>query len=162
MDIDSTLQAIEGTPLATMIRESGSAFPTLESLHVIGIVLVLGTIAVVDLRLIGVGSHRSSALRLIKELLPFTWIAFCVCVITGALMFISNAITYAGNNYFWWKMGVLALAGLNMAVFHLGAYRRIDQWDTALPPPSAARLAGLGSMTLWTAVVFLGRWIGFA
>lgn len=162
MDIDSTLTAIEGTSLATAIRESGSAFPTLESLHVIAIVLVLGTIAVVDLRLIGYPSHRRSALRLIKELLPFTWLAFAICVITGLLMFISNAVTYAGNIFFWWKMAVLALAGLNMAVFHLGAYRRIDQWDDTLPPPVSARVAGLGSLTLWTVVVFLGRWIGFA
>jgi len=155
------MQALQDTALATFIRESGSAFPTLESVHVIGIALVFGTIAVVDLRLLGVASHRKSALRLIHELLPFTWVAFLVCVITGSLMFISNAITYSENILFWWKMGLLALAGLNMAVFHLGVYRRIDEWDTTLPPPAQARIAGLGSMVLWVGVIALGRWIGF-
>lgn len=161
MNIQTIMQALQDTALATFIRESGSAFPTLESVHVIGIALVFGTIAVVDLRLLGVASHRKSALRLIHELLPFTWVAFLVCVITGSLMFISNAITYSENILFWWKMGLLALAGLNMAVFHLGVYRRIDEWDTTLPPPAQARIAGLGSMVLWVGVIALGRWIGF-
>ncbi|WP_339529864.1 DUF6644 family protein [Pseudomonas mucidolens] len=161
MDIQSTLQAIEATSVATLIRESESAFPTLESVHVIGIALVLGTIAVVDLRLLGIASHRKSALRLIQELLPYTWVAFAACVITGALMFSANAITYANNPVFWWKMGLLALAGLNMGIFHLGAFRRIDEWDTTLPPPNRARVAGFSSLALWTGAVVLGRWIAF-
>ncbi|MHA6788939.1 DUF6644 family protein [Pseudomonas bijieensis] len=161
MDIQSILQALEGTPIAAYIRESGSIFPNLESLHVIGIALVFGTIAVVDLRLLGIASHRRSALRLIRELLPFTWVAFAACVITGLLMFASNATTYAQNSVFWWKMGLLALAGLNMGIFHLGTYRRIAEWDTILPPPSQARIAGFSSLALWVGVICLGRWIGF-
>lgn len=162
MELQSTLQAIQATRVATMIRESSLAFPTLESLHVIGIALVFGTIAIVDLRLLGYASHRRGAHRLIKELLPFTWIAFAVCVITGLLMFISNAITYAENSFFWWKMGALLLAGLNMGVFHFGVYRRVDEWDVSLPPPAGARAAGFGSLALWTLAIFLGRWIGFS
>ena len=121
MDIQSILQALEDTSVAAYIRESGSFFPNLESVHVIGIALVFGTIAVVDLRLLGIASHRRSALRLIQELLPYTWVAFAACVITGLLMFASNATTYAQNSVFWWKMGLLLLAGLNMGFFHLGA-----------------------------------------
>lgn len=161
MDLQSLLQALEATALATTIRESAIAFPALESVHVIGIALVFGSIAVVDLRLLGISAHRRSALRLIHELLPFTWVAFVTCVITGSLMFAANATTYAQNPIFLWKMGMLALAGLNMAVFHLGAFRRISEWDTALPPPNAARFAGVSSMALWVGVVFLGRWIAF-
>lgn len=161
MDIPSILQALEGTSVAARIRESGSIFPNLESVHVIGIALVFGTIAVVDLRLLGIAAHRRSALRLIQELLPYTWVAFAACVITGLLMFTSNATTYAQNSVFWWKMGLLLLAGLNMAIFHLGAYRRIDEWDTTLPPPGQARVAGICSLALWACVIGLGRWIGF-
>ncbi len=137
------------------------AFPALESLHVIAITLVLGTIAIVDLRLIGFPSHRRSAARLIQELLPFTWVAFIAAVATGLLMFASNTITYAENSLFWWKMAVLVLAGINMGIFHLGVYRRIGEWDADLPPPRSARAAGLSSMLLWTTVIVLGRYIGF-
>jgi hypothetical protein len=161
MDIQSILQALEDTSVATLIRESGSVFPTLESVHVIGIALVFGTISVVDLRLLGIASHRRSALRLIQELLPYTWVAFAACVITGLLMFVANATTYAQNTIFWWKMGLLLLAGLNMGIFHLGAFRRIDEWDTLLPPPGQARVAGFSSLALWMGVICLGRWIAF-
>lgn len=161
MDLQSLLQALEATTLATMIRESADAFPLLESMHVIGIALVFGTITVVDLRLLGINAHRRSAQHLIHELLPFTWIAFVTCVVTGSLMFAANATTYAQNPMFLWKMGILALAGLNMVVFHLGSFRRISEWDTRLPPPRPARFAGISSMVLWVGVVFLGRWIAF-
>ena len=137
------------------------AFPALESLHVIALALVLGTIVIVDLRLIGCLSHRRGATRLIQELLPFTWVAFVVAVATGLLMFASNAITYAENSLFWWKMALLMLAGVNMGIFHLGVYRRIGEWDTDFPPPRLARAAGMGSMLLWTTVIVLGRYIGF-
>lgn len=161
MDIQALLQILQDTAVATFIRESGSAFPLLESLHVIGIAIVYGTIAVVDLRLLGVAAHRRSALKLIQDLLPYTWVAFSVCVITGLLMFCANGTTYVQNTAFLWKMGLLILAGLNMGVFHLGAFRRIGEWDTALPPPSQARVAGLSSLALWAGVIFLGRWIAF-
>lgn len=162
MDIQALLQTLQETSVATFIRESGSAFPALEAVHVIGIALVFGTIAVVDLRLLGVASHRRSALRLIQELLPYTWVAFAACVITGALMFVANATTYAQNSVFLWKMGLLLLAGLNMGIFHLGAFRRIDEWDTRLPPPGQARVAGFSSLALWAGVICLGRWIAFS
>lgn len=162
MTIQPALQAIHDSRLSNFIRETGVMFPALESVHVIAITLVLGTIAIVDLRLIGCPSHRRSAHRLIQDLLPFTWVAFVASVATGLLMFASNAITYAENTLFWWKMAVLAAAGLNMAIFHLGIYRRIDAWDAQLPPPRAARLAGLSSMVLWITVIVLGRWIGFS
>jgi len=157
----SIFQAIHDSPVSRFIREATVAFPALESLHVIAFTLVLGTIVIVDLRLIGRLSHRRGAARLIRELLPFTWAAFAVAVATGLLMFASNAVTYAENSLFWWKMAVLVLAGANMGIFHLGVYRRIAEWDADFPPPRSARLAGLGSMLLWTAVIVLGRYIGF-
>lgn len=157
----SIIQAIHDSPVSGFIREAAVAFPALESLHVIAFTLVLGTIVIVDLRLIGCLSHRRGATHLIQELLPFTWVAFIVAVATGLLMFASNAITYAENSLFWWKMAVLMLAGVNMGIFHLGVYRRIGEWDADFPPPRSARAAGLGSMLLWTSVIVLGRYIGF-
>jgi len=162
MVIQSILQAVHDSRLSTFIRETGVAFPALESVHVIAITLVLGIIAIVDLRLIGCASHRCSAHRLMQELLPFTWVAFIASVATGMLMFASNATTYAENSLFWWKMTILVFAGINMAIFHLGIYRRIGEWDELLPPPRAARAAGLSSMGLWIVVIVLGRWIGFS
>jgi len=161
MTLQTILQQAYDLPLSSSIRENVNAFPVIESLHVLAVAIVFGTILIVDLRLLGVAAHRRGAERLIAELLSYTWVAFLLAVITGALMFISNAVAYAANTQFLLKMVAIAVAGLNMAWFHSTAYRRISQWDEMLPPPTEARIAGLLSLLTWTTVIFLGRWIGF-
>lgn len=155
------LHTIYDSPLATHIRESASLFPWIEGAHVVAITLVVGTIAIVDLRLLGYRSHRRGAKQLINDLLPFTWVMFAIAIVTGSLMFISNAPTYWANLQFRIKLGTIVLAGLNMALFHLTAHRSIDDWDQSHPPPAGARIAGATSLCLWILVVFFGRWIGF-
>lgn len=161
MNLEPMLQQINDLPIAIAISESATLFPNLESLHVLALVLVFGTIAVVDLRLLGVRLHRSSAQRLIRELLPYTWAAFIVAVISGGLLFTSNAVQYGANTFFLVKMGLLVLAGVNMLVFHLSAHRRIAVWDELAAPPVGARIAGFVSLAVWTGVIVCGRWVGF-
>lgn len=161
MSLQTMLQQIYDLPASSSIRENVNAFPILESFHVLAVAIVFGTILIVDLRLLGVAAHRREASRLIRELLPYTWGAFVLAVITGIGMFMSNALSYAANTQFLLKLVALAVAGLNMAWFHSTAYRRISEWDAALPPPAAARVAGITSLLTWTVVIFLGRWIGF-
>ncbi|MDO7835551.1 hypothetical protein Q4610_10905 [Sphingobium sp. HBC34] len=161
MSLDTLFQTLYDSQLATTIRENTSAFPWIESVHVLAITLVFGTICIVDLRLLGYASHRRSARTLIAELLPYTWVAFAFAVVTGALLFTSNAVAYAHNAQFQWKMIAIAAAGINMGIFHLTAHRRIVDWDDALPPPLTARIAGASSLLLWTLVIVFGRWIGF-
>lgn len=162
MNLAELAQIINDTPVGTAIREGGTLFPWIESTHVLMAVLVVGTIAIVDLRLIGVAAHRRGARQLILDMLPFTWMAFVGAVITGFLLFSSNAVGYVDSKPFWFKMAMLTLAGINMAVFHVTAYRRIGDWDETLPTPSAARISGALSLTFWIVVIFLGRWIGFS
>jgi len=78
----------------------------------------------------------------------------------GTLMFIAKAGTYAGNLQFQLKFICMGLAALNMLVFKFGAYRQVARWDSGEPPMSA-KVAGALSLSLWTGVVFFGRWVGF-
>ncbi len=153
--------AIEALPLSTAIQASAWMFPTIETLHVLFLVLVLSAIAMVDLRLAGVTLKERGVDELMRRTLPGAWVSFVGAVITGLLMFVSSATTYGTNAAFWLKMVLLALAGVNMVVFHLGAYRKMPLWDPEALPPVAARSAALISLTLWVGVVFAGRWIGF-
>lgn len=148
--------------LAQAIQYSPTAFPWLESTHVLFLVLVFGSIIIVDLRLVGLAAHRRSARQLIRELLPYTWVAFVGAVATGSLLFISNAEMYWQSTPLKVKLVAIVLAGINMAVFHLTAYRSIGVWDASPTPPAQARMAGFTSLALWTLVIFLGRWIGFS
>jgi hypothetical protein len=159
--LNSVLTALQEAPFAVAIAEGASLFPWIESIHVLALVIVVGTISVVDLRLLGVSSHRKSIKGLTQEILPLTWLAFCVALVSGFLMFASNALTYAANTPFRIKLVLLLLAGANMIFFHIVTHRGIDGWDEAARTPNAARLAGAASLALWIAVVFAGRWIGF-
>jgi hypothetical protein len=158
------LLAAEHTSLAAAMRgEVGGEwlFPIVETLHVISLAMVFGSIVMVDLRLVGATSRNSAMSRLSGEVLPYTWGAFICAVVTGTLLFISKAHVYFYNLQFQLKFLCMFLAGMNMAVFHFGTYRRVLEWDDRHPPPHAARLAGALSIALWIGVIFFGRWIGF-
>jgi hypothetical protein len=158
---DAFLQGLEATSVATAIRENEVLFPWIECIHVLAITLVVGTISTVDLRLLGFTSLDRAVDRLTGEMLPFTWGAFIVAATTGALLFSSNAMTYGHNFFFLGKMMLIALAGINMAVFHLFVGRDVKSWGGAAQVPFAAKAAGGVSLSIWIVVVAFGRWIGF-
>src|SRR5580658_5472279 len=135
MDIAAFLQSLEASRIATRIRDSLFLFPLLESTHVFGLALVFGTIAVIDLRLLGIASTRRPFQRMASDILKWTWAAFALTALTGALMFITNAPVYYHNFYFRTKMLLLVLSGINMLVFELTAGRTIHEWDQAPSAP---------------------------
>ncbi len=151
----------EDSSLAESIRENDILFPLLESIHVIAICLVVGSIFAVDLRLLGLAYIGQPLDRVTKGILPLTWCAFAIALGSGGLLFISNASKYLENGYFVAKMLLICAAGVNMAVFHLIGAKDVPRWDGAALPPLQARLAGGISILLWIAVVACGRWIGF-
>ena len=152
---------LEGSELADTIRENDLLFPVIESVHVLAICLVVGSILVVDLRLLGLASVTRPVSRITSSILPLTWCAFAVAVVSGGLMFISNATKYLGNGFFIAKMVLIGVAGLNMVVFHFVGARDLPKWENQSRPPLRARLAGGLSILLWVALVVCGRWIGF-
>lgn len=152
---------LESTNLAAAIRESSWLFPTIETVHVLALTLVIGSIAMLDLRLLGVSTRNMGVMQLADETLPWTWGAFAFAAVSGSLMFISAATKYFNNTPFRLKMLLLTLAGANMMIFHVTAYRRVHDWDRRLPTPNAARLAASLSLLFWVGVVMCGRWVGF-
>jgi uncharacterized membrane protein len=160
MDIAPFLKSLEDSGLASAIRNSAYWFPTLEAIHVMALALMLGSITVVDLRLLGLASKERSAARVSSEVLKWTWAAFAVVVVSGVIMFTTNARVYTHNTAFLIKMGLLVVAGINMGIFHLTAERTIDKWDREAAPPSG-KLAAALSLALWVGVVVAGRVIGF-
>jgi hypothetical protein len=151
----------ENSALADNIRENDLLFPLIESVHVLAICLVVGSILVVDLRLLGLASIRRPVSGVSGGILPLTWGAFAVAVASGSLLFISNATKYLGNGYFVAKIFLILAAGLNMAIFHGISARDLPRWEHETAPPLPARMAGALSILLWVSVVACGRWIGF-
>lgn len=149
------------TPVAQAIATSGYLFPLLEIVHVIGLALVVGTIAIVDLRLLGLASTKRTVRDVVNHVLPISWTGFCIAVVSGALMFTANATKYADNPAFQLKLVFLLIAGINMLLFHRLTWKFIAVWDEVEHPPAAVKLAGAVSLSCWVVIVFLGRWIGF-
>lgn len=161
MDIAAILKWLESTSLANEIREGLYLFPFLESIHVVGLALVFGTIVVIDLRLLGLASSNRTFNRVASDVLKWTWTGFVTTVITGSLMFITNADVYFHNIYFQMKILLLALSGVNMAAFEFTARKTVAQWDAAPSAPRAGRIVATVSLALWISVIFTGRLIGF-
>ncbi|HEY4342340.1 MAG TPA: DUF6644 family protein [Steroidobacteraceae bacterium] len=161
MDFSAFLKSLEDSGVANSLRGSLYYFPFLESVHVMALGVVFGTILVVDLRALGIASTQRPFTRMSTELLRLTWGAFAISAITGSLMFVTNARVYAHNTAFQVKMVLLALAGINMAVFHLTAGRTVESWDKAPAAPKAGRITAAVSLALWLGIILAGRVIGF-
>ena len=157
---DELLKWVENLSFAVAVRESTWLFPTIETVHVFALVLVVGCIITVDLRLLYVSNRDRAFTQLATAMLPWTWAFFAVAASPGLMMFSSKAATYYANVPFRIKMLCLLLAGINMLMFHRIGMRDVSSWDTSLPP-LRARVAGGASLLLWTVIVATGRWIGF-
>lgn len=162
MDITALLGWLETTPLAEYLQQSSWAFQALETIHILGFSLVVGTISIMDLRLLDLAWRDRPVTDVADDCLVWTWLAFFVAVIAGVLMFMTKANVYFNNTQFQIKMLLILAAGINVLVFHRGVYRRVEDWNSDCPVPFAAKLAGAISLALWIAVIVFGRWIGFS
>jgi hypothetical protein len=161
MALQTVWEALEATPVGDFVASSAWAFPAIESLHVIAIVTVVATVAIMDLRLLGWAGQAWTVTEESDDTLKWTWGAFVLAVITGTLLFVSKAHVYAREPWFLAKLVLFALAGINMAIFHKQTWKRVAEWNASMKPPSAALIAGGLSLTIWILAVICGRFIGF-
>ena len=154
-------QWLEQTAIGTGIRESLWLFPAIETLHLFGIVVLVGTTTAFDLRLLGWALRRERVTSLAVRLLPWSWAGFAVQVATGVLLFSSEAVKVYANTAFRVKMLLLVLAGVNALIFHLTTYRSVTAWDDGDAIPGGAKIAGVCSVLLWLGIIAAGRFIGF-
>jgi hypothetical protein len=161
MSLLSICEWINQTPSSVSIRESIWVYPILEVLHCVGILLVAGTIVVVDLRLLGYGVRRAPVSSVIAQVLPWTLSGFAFMALTGSLLAWSEPLRLYRSLFFPWKLLFLAVAGLNALLFHYGIYRGVGRWDTAALTPARARLAGVVSIVCWVCVIAAGRAVGY-
>src|ERR1700722_3561268 len=150
-------QWIFQTHMSVAIRESIWVYPILDVLHCVGILLVAGTIVVVDLRLLGLGLRRLAVSSVVRQVLPCTLAGFAFMAATGLLLAWSEPLRLYKSVFFPWKLAFLAIAGLNALIFHLRIYRRVGAWDSDSITPAQARIAGAVSIISWIGVIAAGR-----
>lgn len=161
MDINQILNDLQNSGVAAWVNGSGATYPIVESLHVLAVALVFGTILIVDLRLLGLASTNRPYTKVAQDLLHLTWVGFALAVVTGLLLFLPTATAIFANVNFQVKMLLIVLAGANMLILEFISARDVKIWDTSAPPPGKARIAGLLSLCFWAAIIVFGRLIGF-
>ena len=158
------LGALEASGLGEAMRQWMWLYPAVEVVHIVGIGLLFGSIAVLDLRLLGF-SRSVSAQKLARHVLPWSAGSFLLIVPSGLAMFSAHASEFIQSEVFVVKMLLILAAGVNAALFHSITFRTADVWDSKemrkLPPPPSARAAGAVSLLLWISVIACGRLLAY-
>jgi hypothetical protein len=149
---------VAATPLAAAMRANAWLYPVAETVHILGFVLLVGAVAMFDLRVLGCA--RSLPLRgLAAHLLPWSMGSLLLVVPTGLLLFCAQPADMLGNRVFLLKLGLVAVAGLNALGFHASRWWRTAAADAPVPP--GARLHAALSLSLWIAVIACGRMLAY-
>ena len=152
--------AIEMSALGVAMRQSLWLYPIVEIIHLTGIALLVGSVAMLDLRLLGL-SNSVPVRRLASHILPWTAASFLLIVPSGLAMFVAHAGDLIASTVFALKICLILAAGVNAAVFHAGVFRRALEWDMNRTPPAAARICAGLSLLLWISVLACGRLLAY-
>ncbi|MBR1299123.1 DUF6644 family protein [Bradyrhizobium sp. AUGA SZCCT0042] len=154
----SIFLALQESALGHLMRSSPALYPAVEILHILGFVVLVGSILALDLRLLGWGRAIPIA-PMAKLLLPLSRIGFLLAISMGFLLFSADASHVVRNPAFQAKLLLIPAALVNVVIAHAGPWRRVALWrDEA---PSGAKVTALLSLLLWLGAVCAGRLIAY-
>ena len=160
----SPVGTLEASALGQAMRQWLWLYPSVEIVHIVGIALLFGSIAVMDLRLLGV-SRNIPVRALARHVLPWSAASFLLIIPSGLMMFTAHATEFIDSEVFALKMLLILAGGVNAVLFHTITFRTADVWDTEemrkLPPPPSARAAGAISLLVWISVIACGRLLAY-
>lgn len=147
----SFFQWLEHSSWITAISNSKWMYPAVEVTHFFSLFLLVGTIAVIDLRLLGLAGRRQTVSELAAQLFPWTWVGLGLAVLSGFLMFAASATGFVANTQFLIKMVITALA----VAFAIVVQRSTRKWDQPSGTPIVAKLTAIVSLALWIGVILM-------
>jgi hypothetical protein len=152
---------LASTPGSIALHESQYMYSIVESSHVLTLCLFLGTLVMMDLRMLGVLLRNVPVGEVAARVLPWTFVGFWIMVVTGVALFYAIPVRSYQSIFFRIKVILLIVAGLNAWHYHRTAHRTVDRWGTAARPPKSVRVSAMVSLTAWTIVIFAGRFIAY-
>jgi uncharacterized protein DUF6644 len=156
-------------PSTNPLNNNEWSFPLMEIIHIVGFAFSIGTVAIVDLRLLGLALPKQSPAQLLKDMAPWTLIGIAVMLMSGPIIFSSDPVMYLYNGSFQFKMAALLAA----IIFNYTIHRKVAMADVSSSDaassmatssnatPGLSKLVAVISLTLWTSVVFAGLFIAF-
>jgi len=152
----SFFQWCENSLVGTGIRHSIWQFPTIETIHLIGLTILFGSLMVVDLRLLGVVLRQHSVAVVASDFMIWFWTALLISVCTGVAMFLSEATRMSYNSAFFVKIVLIVLA----VTFHLTVHRKVVS-SGATNSVLMGKFTACLSLLCWLSVALAGRAIAF-
>ena len=157
----SLMESLQSMGWATALRESALMYPIILSLHLTGLGLFGGMIAMTDLRLLGIAFTKQPMADVHNQLRAFKHLGLTLVVTCGLLLGSSKAATYWPNPFFKLKLLLLVLVAVHALVFRGSVYKNLDEFDRTGVIPGNAKAAAVISLLLWVSLVAAGRWIGY-
>jgi len=158
--LDPLIEFIRSTRMSQIFRdEVGWLWPLCESLHFLGLSLLIGAAGFFDLRLLGF--MKGVPLRSVKRFVPWAMVGFAVNLLTGLIFFISQPQQYATNLAMWLKVLFLLVAGINAMLFETSYSDRLMALAPDAETPVSAKVIGAVSLAAWFAVLYFGRMLPY-
>jgi hypothetical protein len=151
---------LEATALSQAMRSSLWMYPIVEIVHIVGFVILVGSVAMFDFRILGL-SRGLPVQRLGRHLLRWSLASLVLIIPAGLMMFSAHPQDFISNRIFLLKLLLIMTAAINAAMFHMGAYRSVEQWDTLASAPISAQLHAALSLLIWLAVISCGRLLAY-
>lgn len=157
--MDSFANWLEATRLASFVNNTNWVWAIFETLHFMGMALLIGCVGILDLRMLGVG--RRLPVRPLHRLIPYGIAGFLINLITGVMFFVAIPTQYIYNVAFITKMALILIAGTNVLVFYTTVYRAAEDLGPGDDAPLKAKIAAAVSITAWIGVIYFGRMLPF-
>ena len=153
------LEWLQGTWVGLLVAESLWGYPLLETIHSLGMAMLIGSLGLINLRVLGV--KRDLPLLGMRQLLPLAWAGFTLNAISGALLFTSDAVYFFESYTFRIKMVVIVLGGINAALLGQRVFREVAGGAPAPPPTVGTKWIAATSLVFWLGAVCAGRLIAY-
>ena len=157
--MDAIATWLETSRLAVFVNNTNWAWATCETLHFIGMALLIGCVGILDLRMLGVGKRL--AVAPLHRLIPYGVAGFLINLLTGMAFFVSIPRQYMYNVAFIAKMGLVLIAGINVLVFYTTVYRATESLGPGDDAPFMAKATAVVSLVAWFGVMYFGRMLPF-
>jgi len=153
---------IQTTPPSKLTTENFWVVPTAQSIHILAIAAVFGSVLMINLRILELVGAGRTLEQTARRYLPWIWWGLAILLATGLVIGLSDPIRELTNAIFWFKMILVAIAALVSLWFQSSVRRNAALWQAAPERRAVVRAGAAGVIVLWCVIMVAGRWIAYA